>query len=338
MDDKLKNEIEEARKMPLNEEDQRMINALDPGIRARLTNADAGYLTREMSTIKTELIKTIYPGLLARSVIPVNTAHSPDARGVQWGGYTEITSAMTGPVSNIGDVPRVDVSMKAKEYMPFLPIVNSFGFQYSEIAAASALGLPLNRMKSDVAKRSTEIVINTRAWSGEAAVGINGLFSAGNSVAYANVATGTGGYLWTQKTIEEILTDIDSMTTAYLAAGQYNFRPNKLLVPMSSRNQLNRKLTGLGMTGMSYILQNNEYFTDASQIVGIPELETAGAGTTKRMVMGQFTNDVLEMHIARDFSILEPQAGPYETMYYTLANTGGTTVYQPLGLLFRDAF
>jgi hypothetical protein len=135
-----------------------------------------------------------------------------------------------------------------------------------ELESAMRAGRPVDAQKFEVMRLKYQMDIDQLVYIGDPLLGTPGLLTAGTSVVtnFAAVAnTGTGpSTLWTTKTPEQILTDINELLTSVWAASAWKVMPDRLLISPAAFGYLVNTPMAIGGTGvavsiMTWILQNN---------------------------------------------------------------------------------
>lgn len=205
--------------------------------------------------------------------------------------------------------------------------------------------MQLNRPIDETKISALQLVYNQKVdklvYLGDTTINTTGLANSA-SVTPANVATGVGGVTWALKTPMEILTDIEEIQNAAWAASGYAVAPNKLLVAPSSIQELLKPLTigGVGYASiLEYAAKNSLCFQQNGVLLDIQAvkwLETAGAGSVKRMVA--YTKD--RKYVQYPFAPLQRMqmtfTGISQHIPY-VANLGQIEIRYTDTLQYRDA-
>jgi hypothetical protein len=161
-------------------------------------------------------------------------------------------------------------------------------------------------------------------------------------------ATGTGTTTtWSTKNPQQIYNDFNQMAvTAWTNGGGSPLAiPNRYLVPGSLWSYLNQPMvvgtTPLAVSMAQYLKENGfaSTFGITPEIYPLPVwLETAGAGSTKRIVAYRFDQDCLSFTVLQDLQRLggpiSVQAGAFLMTY--IANTGVVKVNRPQTVNYWD--
>ena len=114
-----------------------------------------------------------------------------------------------------------------------------------------------------------------------------------------------------------------------------------LCLPVEQMNLIATKPIGdnANRSVLAYIRENNIY----TQMTGNPlmirtlrQLETAGAGSTDRMIAYAKDMDVLRFHVPQELQFLEPQRRADTYVYYGHGVLAGLEVMEPTAMRYRD--
>lgn len=207
-----------------------------------------------------------------------------------------------------------------------------------------------NRSPQDLLDKAVRIdynmSVNSRVYTG--ILGNQGLIN--NSIVTAQnlPATGTGSSTnWANKTTLQIYNDLN--TIAYTAwnnaSGNVLAIPNRFLIPGSQWAQLSQPMvindTPLALSVAQYFIENGfpATFGVKPDLFPLPYwLESAGSGSTKRLVAYRFDQDCLSFTILQELQRqggpLSIQAGAFLLTY--VANTGVVKINRPQTINYWD--
>ena len=300
------------------------------------------FLTPQLYRINTAVEMLRYPSYDYARLLPINTD------GDMWD---------IGSVFYNGDIAGQAEFLAGKGFdMPYADIAtNQFvqsnnlvgiGYEWSlqELMRAAKLGRNLGTDKAAAARKVAESFIYRFFMRGATTKNITGLIN-NVSVPTANVpADGTGAStLWSTKTPELILRDVNLVLTDPINATKETSIPNRLLLPTTRFQYLSA--TPFGVNGgadtiMKYLKENNQYTAQTGQeleIIGSRELETAGAGGTARMVGYESSRDVVQGHLPGPHEFLPAfQKSDMTWSVGGILNIGGVEWRMPKGGSYRD--
>lgn len=282
-----------------------------------------------------------YPAFEYAKYIPVNED------GDMWDVGTVVTS-LSGPagraeyLSGKGfDIPNVSSQMSQGVSNFFLA---GCGYELSlqEVNRASRMGVDINTRDASSARKIAEKFIYDRAMAGSTEKNFTGLLN-NALVPTANVpADGTGSATaWSTKDADKKVRDVNLVLTDVYTGTKETEIADMLLLPTSSFLDASTARVGdTGMTVLAYIQANNVYTAITGQPLNIMparELETAGAGGTKRMVGYARNPGVLEFFLPGAFTFLPLHALSSMTWRIDgIMNVGQLEIYRPKAVSYRD--
>ncbi len=167
-----------------------------------------------------------------------------------------------------------------------------------ELAQAQKLGRPLDPQLFSALQLKLNLDSQGMTMLGDTKAGVYGLCNS-TLVTESQVANNAGSTsrLWTAKTDEEVLTDINTVLAACWAATGYTMCPDRLgLAPAKFSYLLSRKLDNGSMSLAKFLAENslsNSMNGKPLEIVPIRELASIASGTTDRMVAYTKREDVV---------------------------------------------
>jgi len=218
------------------------------------------------------------------------------------------------------------------------------GYEYSrgELERAAAAGRDLSSEKAEAARKVADAFAYRIAMRGDAAKNMTGLINNPN-VPTANVAAdGTGSATtFESKTPDQINRDVNLCLDGVFNTTKETKRANRLLLPTTSLQYMSRTRIGDGTdTVLKFVKENNSYTLETGQaldIRGSRELETAGAGGTKRMVAYENSRDVVQMHLPGPHEFMDPfRAKAMLWEIPGIMNIGGVEFRRPKGANYCD--
>lgn len=303
----------------------------------KLTNLDSSesiFFNRELEHIKSETYDVLYPELQARNVIPVSMDADPGDEKITYEQYDHVGMAQV--ISSYSKkLPRADV--KGKEFSsPIRSLGDSYGYSIQEIRAAKKAGKPLQTKKAEAAKRAILELDNSIAFFGDATHGLNGFLNHPNVPEVTIPADGTGASkLWSTKTADQIIRDLFLIDNSVDEISNGVEKPNTLALPRTRYNLIKsmKYSSDADKTVLKYFLENSE---NIKEIVILNELEAAGDGATKRMMVYNKDKKKVSLEIPQDFEQFEPQPQGFEFEVPCHSRTGGVIFYYPLSAAYGD--
>lgn len=215
------------------------------------------------------------------STMNVDYATSGANDGSLVGGATDVITTVQANVNK--DIFRVFTWAQAMK----IPFVDSQKFQTIGRSIDSILdkGIRLNYNKS----------IDQLVYQGFKNVGITGLVNDDNVVSSLTPNGASGDTLWSSKTVDEILWDINKALVEAWAASEYDESAiaNHILLPPAKYAYI--QSTRIGTSGdesiLSYILKNNLAANQGKSLTIVPCRWCTGAGTGGKDRMVVYVND-----------------------------------------------
>lgn len=298
----------------------------------KLDAGESAFLENQLEHMLSQMFEVQYAELKARSLLPVNTEADPGAEFI-----TAETWDMHGAAkilaSYADDIPRVDVDATKTAY-PVITIGAGYGLSIDEIESALLAGKNLSGKKAMAAREADERKLDYIAAFGDAGTGVGGFLNNSNvpSQTAANPGSGT---TWEVKTPAEILADLQEIVGDMIADTNEKEVPDTIVLPATSYALIAQtQMTGINETVLSFFLKTSPYIRN---VVQWHRLETAGAGSTKRMVAYRRDPSKLELHIPLEYQQLSPQPRNFEMVVPTRLKTAGCTIYKPYSVRYVDA-
>lgn len=307
------------------------------------------FLTPQLHRIETEVYKTKYPSFDFASLMDVVTDGDMWDVGTVFYSMDEVGKAEF--LSGKGfDMPYASTLMNEHSHAYYL---GGIGYEWTvqEMQRAAKLGRSLSSDKASAADKAAQSFLWSIAMTGKtpgastSEKNWTGLVNNGSAPSAQVAADGTGSSrLWSAKTPDLILRDINEAIEAVHTGTGETHVANTLLLPTSSFQQIarTRMTEGDSNTVMTFIRANNSYTALTGQPLTIRAtraLETAGTGSTKRMVAYDNSREVIRFHLPGPHEFLP--AFQKSSMTYEVGgimNVGGTEVRLPKAIVYRDSF
>lgn len=303
---------------------------------------DAGeaiYLARQLESILPETKDTLYREMTSKTFIPVNTRHPAGTKNITWRGYTKTGRARIIAAYGATDIPAVG-RFATENTIKVHSVGSKASWSRQEVREAAMANLSLASGLAADAADANALTIDQAAWLGDTDHGINGFLNYPGLTAATIPNDGNGtSKTWASKTGSQILRDCANMVKAVTATTNGVEKPNTLLLPLSVYIDIGTRewsaSNSSNVTILAYLEQNLSKM-GITQIAGIPELETAGAGGTTRAFI--YTKDPrkVEQHIP---VVLDPTPPQLDGLQYTTvyeSRFAGTTFYYVLSAAYGD--
>ena len=303
----------------------------------RINFADAqqalAFLTPQLLRIETEVYEVRYPNFDYEGLLFVNTDGDMWDAGVMF--YSGDIAGKAEWLSSKGfDMPYADTSRDAHVREAHLA---GIGYEYSrgELERAARTGTNLTADKALAAQRVAERFIFATALLGDAEKGWTGLF---NSPLVPTVAAAQS---FTAGTPEQILATINGSIAAPSIATRGAYNTNTLILPTTAiRDLASRLIAGTVQTLLSFVQANNSLTAQGGgslEIRGSNELETAGAGGTRRMMAYEKARETVQFALPGPHEFIDPFRKSSMTFEVAgIMNIGGVDFRIPKAARYTD--
>lgn len=162
-------------------------------------------------------------------------------------------------ISNEGNAlagPSVDIGKTAQAMRLWGAEVK---YTVPELVKAQALGMPIDAQKIEAMNLKRNMDLDQLVYIGDSNISTTGLINSG-AVTPSNVPNGVSGQaIWTKKTPDEILTDVNEILTTTWAASGWKVLPNRLLLPPAQYGYLaaTKNSNAGNVSILTYVLENN---------------------------------------------------------------------------------
>jgi hypothetical protein len=299
----------------------------------KMDEAGGIYFTRQLEYVKARAIEEKLAPLSYQQHLPISAEMPLGAEVLTWRSYKSYGLARM--ISDYGkDFPRVELgatenSIKVKD------LGVSYGWTINEIRRAQFAGMDLETRKATAARRAVEQKMNSLAWNGDTAYGIQGFIKYPGTTEYVVPATGTGSSkTWAAKTADQILTDLNGIKNAVYLTTNGMEMIDTILIPMAQLDLIKnlRMNTYNDTTVYEFFIRNNPGIT----INAVRELDGAGTGGIDVMVAYKKDPEHLEFHVPMQFEQFEPQQSGMEFVVPCHARCAGTIFYLPLSCAWGE--
>lgn len=303
----------------------------------QFTHLDASesvYFNRQLETIEAETKDVQYPDLLARSLLPVDSSGPSSKKVVTYRQFDRV--GMAKMISSYADdLPRVNGL--AKEFSVLVKTGGvSFGFTLDELKLASEFNQPLDSTEAYNAAKANEELIERVAQLGDAPTGLLGLLNQPNANTYTLPTDGTGSSAtFASKTGDLVIRDLNNIAFRATSLTNGVEKNDVMLFPLSLYMELStrRMSDSSDLTILEFFLKNSPY---VKQVVPWYVLQTAGAGSTRRIVSYTRSPGKLKLIIPQEHQQEAPQVHGLETIVPTTIRTGGVLAYYPMSITYSD--
>lgn len=311
-----------------------------------LVDAQVGraFLTPQLHRIETEVYQRKYPSFDFGDFMFVDT--SGDMWDVGTVFYSMDGAGQAQFLSGKGfDMPYADI-LTSQHVHGFHLAGIGYEWTVQEMERAAKLGRALKSDKAMAADQVAQAFLYSLATTGKtpgaatSEVNWTGLFNNGSAPSAQVANDGTGpSRLWSAKTPDLILRDINDAINAVETGTGETHVANTLILPTSRYNYIaNTRVTDTGTSILAFLRANNSA-GEGLTIKRSRSLETAGTGSTTRMVAYDNSREVVRFHLPGPHEFLPPfQKGSMTYEVGGIMNVGGTEVRLPKAIVYRDSF
>ena len=285
-----------------------------------------------------------YPSFDYAGLVPVNTD------GDMWDVGTLVYSGdVAGKAEYLGgkafDVPNASINfsqgvsafhLAGVGYELSRREVERFGRMVAQNPGITEGGTNLAERKASAARMIADKFVYDRVIRGSVEKGFLGMINQ-TTVPTANAPTGT----WATSTATQKRADVDAALTDVYVNSRETATANALLLPTSKFLLINSAvMDNTGVSVLEYLRRNNAYTAITNQPLDIRpsrELETAGAGSTGRMVAYEKSPDNMEFFLPGMFEFMP--LFPTSSMTWRVdgvMNVGQFELYRPKTMSYRD--
>lgn len=273
-----------------------------------IVDADTGlaFLTGQLSYIESKMYEVKYGNIIYQNIVPISNEAGEGATSITY--FYMDGRALTKFVgSNSLDVPVAEIGTNKVVVAVELAAT---GYQYSdeELRQAILLGIPLPQAKANLARRSYEEFVQRVCMVGDTTYNLPGFINNTNVTSGLVINPGSGTE-WVNKTPDEILYDVNTlMGDVYVDSYQVE-KPDTLALPTAQWNYIagTPRSSNSDMTILAWLVANSPYLKSVDSVIAIPELASAGAGSTDRMIAYTKDPDKVVLHIPMPLRFLDPQ-------------------------------
>lgn len=290
----------------------------------------------EPSVYRVKFTQIQYQDLLAGCI---DTSANPFAKTVTY--YSSEAFGAAKWVSGDAD----DVPYGSDERSKFETQVHTaargYSYGWEEVNQAAMLGISLDAERAISARRAYEEFADGIALNGDAAKGWEGLFNSSAVTASAVAADGTGSSaLWANKDADLILRDVNDALTGIQVATNNVILSDTLILPYARFNTLaSKRVPNTTMSTIEYLRQNNVYTAQTGKPLDIRAargLDTAGSGSTARMIAFRRSPEVMKLHIPMPLRFLPVQIDGLRYKVPGVFRLGGLDIRLPKEVIYRD--
>jgi hypothetical protein len=299
----------------------------------KLDARESAFFARETEYIKSKTYDAKPPALKGLSLVPFTGEMGTGVSEITWRRFTEAGEAkIIADYSK--DYPRVDV-WGDEETIKVKDLGDSYGYSIREIRQSMQTGKRLDQKRATAARHAIDRKINKMVLLSNPDERTFGALDFPGLTESTLPADGQGNSKrWTDKTVDQILRDLDILIDAVFTPTKGNENPDTLLLPITAWRKLKKRLgTDSDSTLGKFIADN---YPEIKKIDWMNELAGLGAGGTDRVMVGIFDEDHIEAQIPSQFEQLDTEQHGGEFTIPCQASCAGVIVYYPMAFAYAD--
>jgi len=300
----------------------------------KLDSNESAFFASELDAVKAKTYDARYPQLKATQLIPVPAPQDSGADTITWRSFDRVGLAKI-VADYAKDYPRVDVYGKENK-VAVRDIGDSYGYSLKEIRRAMMAGNQLNARKALAARKTIDTTINKLSWFGDASWGLQGFINyPGIQKAVPSGATASDK-LWSGKTADQILKDIQAAITQVAETTNGVEMPNTMILPVAQYNLLAFTPYANGMQGKTILAWIRENYRQLTTIDWVTELKGAGDNGTDCAMFYTKDEDHVTNEIIIPFEQFAPQQEGLDFKVICQATYAGVINYYPMATIQVD--
>jgi hypothetical protein len=300
-------------------------------------NLDAAgdiFFARQLEYVQSKVYEFEYPAFKAYQYIPINYDIPAGAEYVTATGYQSVGRARIVN-SYADDLPEAGIIGKQLTN-PVVSIGASYRYSHQEIRASQMANINLSLRLAEAARRANDQKVNDLAIRGDPVTGQYGFVNNPNVPVVPVPADGAGGLsVWSSKTPEQILRDMNNVVNQIVVNSNGVESPNTLLLPLEQYTLIASTPRSINSdtTILQYFLMNNQFIKTVDWLA-----QLAGAGETGEDIMLAYENNSnkLAMQIPMPFTQYPPQERNLEFVIPCESRFGGVSIYYPLSVIIGE--
>lgn len=259
-----------------------------------------GFLLSQTSYIEAEAYRIQYPEIIYSQLIPIDTSAGEWVKSITYFSLDRVGQAKwMNHMAN--DMPYADINRNKFE----APVeLAGIGYTYTleELGQTMMIpGLNLTGERAEAARFAYEMFMDNLALRGSTDKASTGLFNNPNVTVVTARAGASGSTLWSKKTADEIIQDVQDALTGVYTGSLTVEMADTVLMPIGELQKLaNVRIPNTYGNALDYLARYNIYtFTTGAPLVlrGVLGLESAGADGGGRMIVYRRDPRVLKMHV-----------------------------------------
>ena len=278
-----------------------------------------------------------YPDFQYRELVPVDTSAPEWVKQIEFFSMGDDMGDAREFAAEGDDIPFVEFQLDKGDSRVTMA---GIGYRYNleELAHAQMYGIRLTDERADAARRAYERYVDNTAFLGRAKLGKTGLV---NTASVTVLPAVNGDWVNPATTADEILADVNAVLSSIVLGSNGIEQANTILIPQAQYQAIATKRLDPTMTTtvMEHIQRSNLYTIRTGQALTIRAvwgLETAGAGSTTRMVAYRRDPSVVKLHIPMPLRWLPAEHRLLKYEIPGIFRLGGVEVRRPGAMRYMD--
>ncbi len=300
-----------------------------------------GFLQSQTTYIEAEVYKIQYPEIIYRQIVPIDNSAGQWAKSVT---YYSMDKTGIADWFNAGATDMRLADVNRNQFEQGIEMAG-IGYRYNleEIGQAMMIpGLNLSAERAEAAAFGAEQFLDKLARFGDTSKGVTGILNNAFVTVAEAAPTGTGSStLWSAKTADQMIADVNAALTGVYEGSNTVEMADTVLLPIAQIQLLaNTRVPNTMASALDFLAANNLYTFYTKQqlnIRGILNLDTAGHGSSARMVVYRNDPRVLKLHIPMPHHFLPVfQTGPITFDIPGILRVGSVEVRRPGAMRYVD--
>ena len=298
----------------------------------KLDEAGGLYFTKQLEYVKARVIEEKLRENDYARFLPVSAEMPLGASNFTWRSYKGYGQARM--ISDYAkDFPRVELGATENTVKP-KQIGASYAWTVMEIRRAQYAGVDLETRKASLARRVIDEKINSLAWAGDSNYNIQGFIKYPGTSEYTVSGALAADKLWSGKTADEILGDLNGIKIMPANLTNGIERVNTILIPPAQMDLIKNLRVGTTSDTTVY-----EFFTRNNSDVTLEStysLKGAGTGGTDMMIAYVKDAEHLTFELPMPFEQMDAQLDGLEWKVPCMATIVGTLIFYPLSVAWAQ--
>lgn len=303
------------------------------GFDRKRLDVDSVFANRSLKHIRSQVIAKDYPQLLWDQFVPMEEGVPAGADSFL---YQEMDSrGDAAVVTNYADDPPLTDVVLTETASGIVGLATGYQYNIQDLRKAQMSGMQLPARKALAARDRLERKLADLVAEGDTAHNLNGFVNS-TAVSAANVPNPGSGTEWSNKTAEQRLEDI-FLAVASIQDSTENIEGQVVDILLPPEQFFLLQSTRLGNTTIQGIQYVQSAVPQVRSINSWWRLKGKGAGSTDRMIIYTRDPDKLAAVVPIRLNTMPMEQRGFGWVELLEARCGGTVIYKPKSMVYRDA-